>query len=361
MRPPIPDKRSFLAVTLLAAAALALSPGPAHAAPSPDASLAADLVSPVAGQAVTLYSTSTAKAAQPIVRYEWDLDGNGTFETDTGAAPQLTHTFTVPGVVVVGLRVTDTKNRIGTAALPITVRWNEEQPPPPPPSPLDTSPPKASFIYSPTSPRPGQAITFASTSSDPGAGGGIAQEAWDVNGDGLFGDFVGRTATAAFTPGAHAVSLRVTDRAGLQSVYTESIEVVSDASSLQLANGRVLRLMSPFPVIRMAGRYYSHGVKVSLLSIAAASTATVRIRCEGRGCGFTARTYRPRSAAASRLLRVRSLERRLRSGTRVVVTVTRSGAIGKYTRFRIRNARPPSRVDRCILPGAGKPMRCPGA
>jgi PKD repeat protein len=357
----MPDKRSFLAATLLAAAALGWSGSPARAAPEPDASMTADPASPVIGQAVTFTSTSTAGASHPIVTNEWDLDGNGTYETNTGETAQAVNTYGVAGVVVVGLRVTDDRGKLSTVALPVTVRWNEEQPPPPPPGPDDTRPPQASFIYSPSLPLPGQTITFASTSSDPGAGGAIAQESWDVNGDSVFGDYVGRAATAAFPTGAHAVSLRVTDRAGLQSVYTESIEVLSNATATVVSGGRTLRLMRPFPVIRMAGRYFRSGVRVSLLSIAAASSATVRVRCEGRGCGFTARTYRPRSATASRLLRVRSLERRLRSGTRIVITVTRSGAIGKYTRFRIRTLRPPARVDRCMLPGAGKPMRCPGA
>ncbi len=360
MRPQIPDNRTFLALTLLAAATLGWSVAPAHAAPSPAASLTADPVSPIVGQTVTLRSTSTAKTAQPIVKNEWDLDGNGTYETNTGLTAQVTRSYGTAGVVVVGLRVTDSRGRADTAALPVTVRYNADQPPPPPPGPQDTRPPNASFIYSPTQPRPGQAITFASTSSDPGAGGGIAQESWDVNGDGLFGDFVGRTATASFPAGAFSVSLRVTDRAGLQSVYTSSIEVVADTVAAQLP-GRVLRLMRPFPLIRMAGRYFQDGVRVKLFSIAASSTATIRIKCAGRSCAFTARTYRPRSVSSSRLLRVRSLERQLRAGTRIVITVTRAGSIGKYTRFKIRTAKPPERVDRCMLPGSGKPMRCPGA
>src|SRR4051812_4384900 len=255
MRPPFPDNRTLLALTLLAAATLGWPVAPAHAAPSPAASLTADPVSPIVGQTVTLRSTSTPKPDRPIVKNEWDLDGNGTYETNTGQTAQVSRSFGTAGVVVVGLRVTDTRGRADTAALPVTVRRSEEQPPPPPPGSDDTRPPKASFIYSPSQPRPAQPVTFASTSSDPGAGGGIAQESWDVNGDGIFGDYVGRTATASYPAGAFSVSLRVTDRAGLQTVYTESIEVVSDTLAAQLP-GRVLRMMRPFPVIRMAGRYF---------------------------------------------------------------------------------------------------------
>jgi len=42
-----------------------------------------------------------------IARYQWDLNGDGTFETDTAAVPRATRTFTATGPATVGLRVTD--------------------------------------------------------------------------------------------------------------------------------------------------------------------------------------------------------------------------------------------------------------
>lgn len=42
-----------------------------------------------------------------IVRYEWDLDGDGYFETDRRVLNELEQEFTEPGTVDVGLRVTD--------------------------------------------------------------------------------------------------------------------------------------------------------------------------------------------------------------------------------------------------------------
>ena len=42
-----------------------------------------------------------------IVRYEWDLDGNGTFETDAGASPTVQKTWSTPYAGLIGLRVTD--------------------------------------------------------------------------------------------------------------------------------------------------------------------------------------------------------------------------------------------------------------
>jgi PKD repeat protein len=361
--PALPGALPGALVTSLVA--LAWAAGPAHAAPFPVASLTANPSSPVRGASVTFTSTSTASpAAQPIVRHEWDLDGNGTFEADTAGVPQATGSYAAAGVVVVALRVTDSHGKSSTASLPVTVRY-EGAPLPPPPSPSDTRPPTASFIFSPSSPRPGEVITFASVSSDPGAGGAIAQESWDLNGDSVFGDAVGRSATAAFAVGGHAVSLRVTDRAGNQSVFTQSVDVTPDPgiAAAQIP-GRTFRLMRPFPVVRIAGSYTAGGVRVRLFSVAASSRATVVARCSGRRCPYRRKRFGPRApgkATAARTLRLRKLERWYPSGVRLVVMVTRSGEVGKYTRFKIRRLKPPARVDRCLSPGTSRPIRCPGA
>jgi hypothetical protein len=55
-----------------------------------------------------------------IVKFEWDLDGNGSFETDSGGTPTVTHTFRLfkglvdPRKRVVRVRVTDNKGATGT-------------------------------------------------------------------------------------------------------------------------------------------------------------------------------------------------------------------------------------------------------
>ena len=59
---------------------------------------------PAAGQAVTFTPTAFSDPDGTIARYEWDLDGNGSFET-FGAAPS--HTFAFGGTVNVGLRYVD--------------------------------------------------------------------------------------------------------------------------------------------------------------------------------------------------------------------------------------------------------------
>ena len=114
------------------------------------------------------------------------------------------------------------------------------------------------------------------------------------------------------------------------------------------------RAIRPFPVVRMRGRLTATGARVSLLSVRAPRAAKVTVRCKGR-CP-TAR-WAPASAQAQ-LTRARAFERSLRSGTRITVTVTRHGYIGKRTTFVIRRGRAPSRIDNC-LNTRGRVTRCP--
>jgi len=58
------------------------------------------------GQHVTFNASSSSVPLSTIVRYEWDLDGDGSFETDTGTEPTASHSYSDRGTVRVGVRVT---------------------------------------------------------------------------------------------------------------------------------------------------------------------------------------------------------------------------------------------------------------
>ncbi len=89
--------------------------------PPPTASFTAP-ASTSAGQNVTLNgSGSLAAGSASIVDYKWDLDGSGTYATDTGSTPTVTHTFTTPGPVTVGLKVTDSNGQTSTTTHTIAV------------------------------------------------------------------------------------------------------------------------------------------------------------------------------------------------------------------------------------------------
>ena len=97
-----------------------------------------------------------------------------------------------------------------------------------------------------------------------------------------------------------------------------------------------LRLLSPFPVVRIAGRITKRGTRVRLLRVDAPVGTKLSVRCTGRGCPFKKQVRAVPTRAKSRTavsVRVRRLERLLLPGVRVRVYVTKRGAVGKYTSF----------------------------
>jgi hypothetical protein len=89
---------------------------------------------PVAPEGQVTYDASASMDPDggQIVRYEWDLDGNGTYELDTGASPTATQMESTngfgpyPAQYTAGLRVTDGLGETGTTTRVVTV----EHPPP---------------------------------------------------------------------------------------------------------------------------------------------------------------------------------------------------------------------------------------
>ena len=115
-----------------------------------------------------------------------------------------------------------------------------------------------------------------------------------------------------------------------------------------------LRLMSPFPVVRVVGRLTRDGARIQVLSVKAPASSRI-LRCFRRGCRRRAATQ----GLGRRPVRFRRFERLLRAGTMIEVRVGRGDAIGKYTRFRIRRGRRPARRDQCLDPGASRGTPCP--
>ncbi|MFN2615515.1 MAG: PKD domain-containing protein, partial [Thermoleophilaceae bacterium] len=82
--------------------------------------------------------------------------------------------------------------------------------------------PQAGFAYRPSSPRVGQRVHFFSRASDPD--GFVVSQSWDLNGNGLFGEATGPTASRVYRrPGPHTVSLLVTDNQGVRNVRTRIV------------------------------------------------------------------------------------------------------------------------------------------
>lgn len=258
----------------------------------------------------------------------WGLDNDRVCDDTVG--PTAQRSFAMAGSYKITLCVTDGSDQ-GTQTRIVTVR---------------NRPPVAAFTYAPGAPVSGDTVVLTSISADPD--GPIVAQAWDLDGDGAFDDGQGPTASIRFpAAGAYPLRLLVTDRDGAASVAGHAIEVAAPAA----------RFINPFPIVRMVGAIGHRGTRIKEIVVRVPPGGRVRIRCRGGGCPPAAR--RTRGALVARNLHVRRFARRtLRPRAVVRVWVTKAGAIGKYTRFRIRAGKPPSRIDRCLMPGSERPVRC---
>jgi hypothetical protein len=298
---------------------------PQLARAEPLASFSFSPSAPFTSDLITFVSTSTG-VVEP---QRWDLDGDRT--CDDASGPTAQRSFDTAGVYMVTLCVTD-----GFDSAYITRRIT-----------VYNRPPVADFTYAPLAPLAGDALMLTSISADPD--GPIVSQAWDLNNDGAFDDATGPTASLPVpTAGSYIVRLKVIDRDGAATVAAKSIAVAP----------RPPEPLSPFPIVRMVARVSDSGTRISALTVETPAGAKMRIRCRGPGCPFHELTRT--AARTSKLMRILRLRRHmLRPGAVVQIWVTKPKAIGKYTRFRIRRGMPPSRADRCVMPGAKLPARCP--
>jgi len=122
------------------------------------------------------------------------------------------------------------------------------------------------------------------------------------------------------------------------------------------AAGRVQPpMLHPFPVVRIRGWLSRVGARVTLLTVRAPHGVQIAARCRGRSCPVRRLT---RMASLTRT-RLRPLQRHLRAGTRLDITVKKTGYIGKWTTIVIRRGHPPRRMDRCVYPDTRRPAPCP--
>jgi hypothetical protein len=214
------------------------------------------------------------------------------------------------------------------------------------------TPPAASFRWFPPAPKTGESVSLVSNSTE--IASPITAFAWALGANGAFQLGSPVLSTSFATPGAHVVRLRVSAADGLSSVATETVPVTS----------RSLILMQPFPIVRIVGSKTSFGARLDLLTVQAPVGARVTVTCHGRGCptkseGHLAAASRKRPNAATATLAFRAFERSLQAGVTLRILVSKSGDIGKYTRFTIRRDKLPERMDSCLLPSDPNPIACP--
>jgi chitodextrinase len=137
--------------------------------------------------------------------YTWSF-GDGS----SGSGMTVQHEYRAAGSYSVTLRVTDPRGQSAQTSQTITVTGG--------------TPPTASFVYSPTTPRASQDIFFTAEASRAASGRRIVSYDWN------FGS--GRTGTGVTiakrydTVGTYVVTLTVTDDAFQQSTVSQTISVV---------------------------------------------------------------------------------------------------------------------------------------
>lgn len=179
---------------------------------APTVELTADPASVTAGGDVTL-SANASDPDDDSLTYTWSKI-SGASALDLPDGPNGTVTPSEAGTYEVGVTVEDTAG--ANVADSVTFEVEETQP--------SNQPPSADFDWSPTSPTPGETVTFdASNASDPD--GNVTGYAWDVDGDGT-ADAGGAQATHEFaSAGSYDVTLTVTDEDGANDSATRSVTV----------------------------------------------------------------------------------------------------------------------------------------
>jgi hypothetical protein len=323
--------------------------------PLPDARFDVAPASPAVGEPVTLdASASNAGAGQPddhIARYEWDLDGDGSFETET-PGPVAHTSFTAAGLTHVLLRVTDGFDESTVVHRDVAVGV---------PAPV------AAFSLAPTAPRAGDAVTLDAGASSIARGGQIARYAWDLDGDGSFETDAGTSARIERrfpTPGARTLRLRVTSDAGVSAVDEHEL-VVADAPSAPAPPNAPVEPLAPERVPSPRAPALDHRApRVSLHAAARLSRdhrlaltigcprgerrCDVRLRVSGRGLARPL-AWRAGAAGGRRVIARLALPPRALHARRgaLLVEVVVTDAAGNSTRRSVRVH------PRASLPAAG--------
>lgn len=166
---------------------------------------------PTSGDApLAVTFTPTATTTTAIERYEWDFDGNGTYDRSETVGRNQSYTYATPGTYDAVLRVTDTSGEQATGTVRITV---------------GNQPPSVAAEAVPSNGAPPLGVTFTATATD---SNGIALYEWDFDGDGTY-DLSGTSNVASFTytdAGVFRPRLRVVDGLGAATELTvPTIEV----------------------------------------------------------------------------------------------------------------------------------------
>lgn len=184
---------------------------------------------PTSGYAPMPVSFS-AETKGTITLYEWDFDGDGTYDFSSSSSPNTVHTYNQLGTFNAVIRITGVAGQTLTDTIAITVQ-----------NPLE-----AFANASPTTGTAPLTVTFMGSGID--QTGTIAKYEWDFNGDGYYDWWSAFSQNAYHTyykKGTYTAVLRLTDNNGF--IDTDSIVItvnpappVATASAVPTSGGAPL-------------------------------------------------------------------------------------------------------------------------
>ena len=180
---------------------------------APIAALSHSPATVLTGETVNFDASGSTDTDGTIENYSWDLDGDGTFETDTGTTPTTSHSYAENGAYLAAVKVTDDEGKSGIAVDTVTV---------------ENRAPTAAFTWSPTTAKKKKPVTFdASASSDPD--GTVARYLWDFDGNGTVDrESQNPVVSHSFsTTGNFPVTLTVVDDDGGRDSETRAVTVTA--------------------------------------------------------------------------------------------------------------------------------------
>jgi PKD repeat protein len=271
---------------------------------APRAAITANPATLLVGQAAGLSAAGSADD-DGIAKYEWDLDGNGSYETNTGATPAASASFTALGQKTVRVKVTDIHGATASASTQITVHRA----------------PDAAFSATPAPAAVGEQVVFDGSASSDDAP--IANYTWDLDGDGTFETNTGASPTATRTfaaAGTVTARLRVTDSRGVQDEVSRELTVLAQPPADTVAP--VVRIGAPSTRMSRTGR-----VTLSVTCPAGERLCAGRVSLRSTGARSAAvgsRTYRLAGGerARVRVLLSRSAQRKVKRQRRLPVRVS---------------------------------------
>ncbi|NOG84533.1 MAG: PKD domain-containing protein [Planctomycetes bacterium] len=175
-----------------------------------------------------------------IVKYEWDFDGDGTYDWVSEESANGYHVYDSGGTYDATLRVTDSDGYRTTETVQITV---------------GQSAPAANAKAAPVRGNASLTVNFSDSSLD--LDGEITRYEWDFDGDGSY-DYdsseSGSTIHTYTTLGTYTATLRVTDDDGLKDTDSVTIEVSADGTPSVFLYATPREGVNPLSV-----HFYGHG------------------------------------------------------------------------------------------------------